>query len=509
MAEGVVHVLETVEVDDHRADGAPGHHRACQRRLQFLLDAAPGAQAGEGVVAGLVGQLALHDLAGRDVGVCGEGPTLLPGHRGDGDHERAQCAVRLRHVVVPLERLGPATQDGLDAGDDRGGIVRGAGRAAHHRDVVGPDPDLLRANPAKADLRGPRRVHGDDHSVAVEHRGHGPRRVEQGLHPALVLRLGRLSLDQAGDVPVDRHRSAQPAVLHDRGDRHVRVQDPAMQGALADPARPAALVDQADGRPAAALAGGPVLRGDQLVELAPQRLALRDAVHALRPGVPEDHLAVAGEADDGIGHRIDHEARLAHLGQGGGGVQERREVRGHLRLVGELLGVHPIVSGQPGGDQHAQGPVASDQGGDPQGGDPQAVELAGPFGPRAAERQPVDAQDRVLPGLERRAERALRSVERNRLQRRGDDIPPFGVPVVQGPEADSSGLAHQDRGSARCSLGCHLRAQLHDRDDVVGGARHARQVVGLLVHPGPSRPTGSVWRGAGAHPSWNLIRLNG
>ena len=153
--------------------GRPVTTERAERGLQLLLHAAPGAQARQGVVAGLVGQLALHHLAGRDVCVGREGATLLPGHGGDRHHERAQGAVRLGHVVVPLECGGPTAQDGLDAGDDCGSIIRGAGCPAHHRDVVGPDPDLLRADAAQADLRGPGRVHGDDHALPVEHRCHG------------------------------------------------------------------------------------------------------------------------------------------------------------------------------------------------------------------------------------------------------------------------------------------------------------------------------------------------
>ena len=512
VTERVVHVLEPVEVHDHRCDGSPRDHRAGQRGLQLLLHAAPGAQAGQRVVAGLVGQLALHDLAGRDVGVRGEGPTLLAGHRRDRHHECPQGAVGLRHVVVPLEGRGPTTEDGLHTGGNSRGIVGDARSAAHHRDVVGSDPDLVRGDPAQADLCGPGRVHRDDRAVAVEHGRHGPRRVEQGLHPALVLGLCSLGLDQAGDVAVDRHRPAQPPVLDDGGDRDVGVQNPAVQGALADPAGPAALVDQADGRAAVALAGRTVLGGDQVVELASQCLPLGDAVHPLRPGVPEDDLAVAGEADDGIGHRVDDQTGLAHLGQGRGGVQERREVRGHLGLVGQLLGAHPVVGGQARGDQQAQGPVPGDQGGDPQCGDAQSIQLAGPLGARTAECQPVDAQDRVLPGLQGRAEGAVGAVQRYSLQRSGDDIPSLGVLVVKRTEPDPTGLAHQNGGRARRRPGGHLRAELHDRDDVVGGARHARQVVGLLVHPGPSVPTGSDWESAFARTpceSHSAERVNG
>ena len=86
-------------------------------------------------------------------------------------------------------------------------------------------------------MSGRKRGMADEPSVPVEHCSHRPGCVEQGLHPPLVLGLRGLRLDQAGDIAVDRHSAAQPAVLDDRGDRDVGVQHTAVQCPLPDSPR--------------------------------------------------------------------------------------------------------------------------------------------------------------------------------------------------------------------------------------------------------------------------------
>ena len=75
MTEGVVDVLEVVEVDEERGHGpvfAPGAH---EHLFGPVEDEGPVGQAGQGVVEGLVGELVLRLLALGDVAQVGHVPA--------------------------------------------------------------------------------------------------------------------------------------------------------------------------------------------------------------------------------------------------------------------------------------------------------------------------------------------------------------------------------------------------------------------------------------------------
>ena len=126
MAEGVVDILEVVQIDVERSHGARRSCRTAQHLLGPVEEQRPVRQSGQGVVERLVAQLS------GALGHQGEGPLTRPGHveqeekedhaQGAADGTRARCP-----GGCPAALAGPLiTTIGRRIGQDR----RGVGEAA-------------------------------------------------------------------------------------------------------------------------------------------------------------------------------------------------------------------------------------------------------------------------------------------------------------------------------------------------------------------------------------------
>ena len=319
VAEGVVDLLELVEVHHQQRHLLAGGRRLPHRAVQLLVEQAPVGQAGEPVVEGLAPQR----LGGGDgVGDVLEGDGHGPVREGEGPqgHDPLLGVGRLDDQVVDAERHRPLDHAGEPvpkpgADQCREGLLDGAADLgvqvpAHQplrRRVGGPQPQHLTA------------------VLAVLLQAQHDKRLVDAVDDVRVLVDPVLDLHPVGDV--DAHAlegERHPGTVDRHGHPVVQV-DPAPVGG----AEPVAdlVVDAQGHRPGHRLGGGgQVSRVDVgLPEPGGQPLLLGPAQHGGGPLVHEREAVLARAADpqDGV-EVVDHQVEaLAHAVLDGGQLAHR------------------------------------------------------------------------------------------------------------------------------------------------------------------------------------------